>query len=171
MGRALPDVCVASAYQVLYPHNPLQDSLCVGVVGLVVHNPRAINEEDLLHERDVLPHLCLSWHRRHFADLQGTGRRSHKASSAVNRVCRCAADGSSILEHVPRLWRAWSEEPRNIQYCSFESIRRSRSSGTCISSCAGVCCKKTRATFCVKCTMNLHQRTRAWPPIWVQQDR
>jgi len=39
-------------------------------MSLVVHYTRAIDEEDTLHEGNVLPDLCLSGHRSCFADLR-----------------------------------------------------------------------------------------------------
>ena len=62
-------VATPSAHQVLHSHNPFQDNVSLVIIVLVVHNPRAVNEEDAFHEGDVLPHLGLPRHRRYLANL------------------------------------------------------------------------------------------------------
>ena len=60
---------IRAAHQVLHTYNTLQDNISLVIIVLVVHNARAVNEEDALHEGDVLPHLGLARHRRHLAHL------------------------------------------------------------------------------------------------------
>lgn len=68
--KALSSASSQQAYQILHPHNALKNSLCVRVVRFVVHDPRAVDEEDPLHECDVLPNLGFTRNRRDFAHLQ-----------------------------------------------------------------------------------------------------
>ena len=60
---------VLGAYQVFYPDNSLEHYICLVIIVLVVHHTRAVNEEDALHECDVLPHLGLSWNWCNLANL------------------------------------------------------------------------------------------------------
>lgn len=65
-----------SAHQVLHSHNTFQDNVSLVIIVLVVHDPRAVNEEDALHEGDVLPDLGLPRHRRYLADLHPLSRKA-----------------------------------------------------------------------------------------------
>ncbi len=63
----------AGACQVLDADDALEHQLRVGVPRAAVHDAGAVDQEDALHEGDVLPHLGLPWNRRCFAHLPTPG--------------------------------------------------------------------------------------------------
>ncbi len=58
------------AHQIFYSDDTLQHRLSVRIISFMVHDPWTVDEEDLLHEGDVLPDLCLSRDGRNFTNLQ-----------------------------------------------------------------------------------------------------
>ena len=54
--------------EVLHPHGALQHQVLLGLVG-GGHHPGAVDEEDSVHERHVLPHFRLPSDGRHIAHL------------------------------------------------------------------------------------------------------
>jgi len=55
-------------------YHSLQHRIALRVVGVVVHHTGAVDQEDPLEQRDVLPHLGLARNRRSLADLLTTQR-------------------------------------------------------------------------------------------------
>lgn len=76
-------------YQVFHTNHTLEHNVCLVIVILVVDNTWAVNEEDALHEGDVLPHLSLTWHGCHLANL-------HHTTSSLSCTPTHTAAGSTV---------------------------------------------------------------------------
>ena len=63
-------------HQILDTDDAFEDDVGVGVGIPVVHNAGTVNQEDALHEGDVLPHLGLSRDRRNIAHLHSPTRHT-----------------------------------------------------------------------------------------------
>lgn len=58
-------------HQVLDADDALEYQLRVGIAAAAVYHSRAVDQEDALHQRNVLPHLGLPWNGGRLAHLLG----------------------------------------------------------------------------------------------------
>mmetsp|Transcript_26598 Transcript_26598/g.79031 ORF Transcript_26598/g.79031 Transcript_26598/m.79031 type:complete len:281 (+) Transcript_26598:923-1765(+) len=79
--------------QVLYAHNALEHRVRLAVRRLVVHHAGAVDEEDALHQRHVLPHLRLARHWRCLAHLLGAQRIDDRRLADVRVADKADRDG------------------------------------------------------------------------------
>ena len=67
------------------------------------HHPRAVNEVNLLHERDVLPHLRLAGNGGHVAHLLGAERVDHAGLAGVGVANEAHRDLLGLLVQLAQL--------------------------------------------------------------------
>ena len=79
--------------QPLGPHHTLQNRVRLRVRVVVVNHARAVDQEDPLRQRDVLPHLGLPWDRGHVANLLGPQRVDHRGLANVRVPDKPNRDG------------------------------------------------------------------------------
>jgi hypothetical protein len=79
--------------EALHAHDTLEDRVHVLVSRLMVHDARAVDQEDALHERDVLPHLGLARHRGRLADLATGGAGPGEVGWGRGPGARTQAEG------------------------------------------------------------------------------
>lgn len=87
-------------YQVLHTSDALEDNVGLLVRCTMVHDARAIDQEDALHEGDVLPHFGLPGDWRDLAHLhpapQSTAWSKMLAFNSPGSLC---LDSASISHH------------------------------------------------------------------------
>lgn len=80
-----------AAHQVFYSDDALQHNVCLVVIVLVVDNSGAVDEEDALHEGDVLPHLGFTRDWSHLAHLQHATGNAETLDISLADQCSNAA--------------------------------------------------------------------------------
>ena len=97
-------------------YHSLQHRIALRVVGVVVHHTGAVDQEDPLEQRDVLPHLGLARNRRSLADLLTTERVDDGALAHVGVPNEANAD--LLLLSMQHLKLKRSEKYGSLNTCT-----------------------------------------------------
>mmetsp|Transcript_6562 Transcript_6562/g.18159 ORF Transcript_6562/g.18159 Transcript_6562/m.18159 type:complete len:283 (-) Transcript_6562:92-940(-) len=68
---------LGGVFELFDAHDALEYGVRFGIALVGVDDSRAVDEEDSLHQRDVLPYLCLAWDGGHVANLLRSQRVDH----------------------------------------------------------------------------------------------